>query len=137
MVKLKVDIGDLARLQASLLDDSALRDLPGRLAETTERQTQERFGRRREPSGKRWEARKPRAKPESHPLLEKTGTLRRSIEAEGESGGTPGVELRAPVPYGQIIQSRRTFLGWGRRDQKELATEAEQFIARLTTGALR
>ena len=56
MVKLKVDIGDLARLQASLLDDSALRDLPGRLAETTERQTQERYSQPPfEPSGKPWE----------------------------------------------------------------------------------
>ena len=135
MVKIKVDIGDLARLQASLLDDSALRDLPGRLAETTERQTQERFGRRREPSGKPWEARRRKA---GHPLLEKTGRLRGSIEAAGESGGNPGVELRATVPYGQIIQSKRPFLGWGRRDQKELAAEAEQqFLARLATGALR
>ena len=135
MVKLKVDIGDLARLQASLLDDSALRELPGRLAETTERQTQERFGRRRAPSGKRWEPRKRQA---SHPLLERTGRLRRSIEAEGsEQGGTPGVELKAPVPYAQIIQSKRQFLGWSKRDQGELAADAEQFIARLTTGALR
>ena len=135
MVKIKVDIGDLARLQAGLLDDSALRDLPGRLASTTERQTQERFGRRREPAGKPWEARRRTA---GHPLLEKSGRLRRSIKAEGESSGaTPGVELKAPVPYGQIIQSKRPFLGWGKRDQRELAAEAEQFIARLTTGALR
>ena len=41
------------------------------------------------------------------------------------------------MPYAQILQSKRPFLGWGRRDQKELASEAEQFIARLTTGALR
>ena len=128
MVKIKVDIGDLARLQAGLLDDSALRDLPGRLAEPTERQTQERFGRRREPSGKRWEPRKRKA---GHPLLEKSGRLRGSIEAEGDSrGGTPGVELKAPVPYSQIIQSKRPFLGWGRRDQKELAETAERFLAR-------
>ena len=127
-VRIKVDISDLHRLQANLTSDPEVAELTDKLATVTERQTQERFSRRREPSGKRWE---PRKVPASHPPLELTGRLRRSIEAQGDAkGGDIGVELRAPVPYGQIIQRNRPFLGWGKRDQSELAETAERFLAR-------
>ena len=127
-VRIKVDISDLSRLRASLLSDPGLSEVTAELAQVSERQTQARFSRRVEPSGKRWA---PRKIPASHPPLEKTGRLRRSIEARGDTKGSDvGVELRAPVPYGQIIQRNRPFLGWGKRDQSELAETAERFLAR-------
>ena len=128
MVKITVNLGDLRRLESGLLDDPGIAEVAAELATVSERQTQERFSRRRAPSGKPWA---PRRIPASHPPLEKTGRLRRSIEAEGEShGGAATVELRAPVPYGQIIQHSRPFLGWSRRNQGELAKTAETFLER-------
>ena len=127
MVKIKVDLSDLSRLQASLTSGQELGEVTGRLAEMSERQTDVRFSRRREPSGKPWAERK---RPAAHPLLELSGDLRKSITAEGDTaGGNDGVELKGPVPYGRIIQSKRPFLGWGKRDQKELAAEAGRLLA--------
>lgn len=127
-VRIKVNISDLRRLQADLMRDLRIEEVADDLAPVTERQTQARFSRRVEPSGKRWA---PRKIPASHPPLEKTGRLRRSIEAQGDTKGSDiGVELRAPVPYGQIIQRSRPFLGWGKRDQGELAETAERLLAR-------
>ena len=123
-VRIKVDISDLRHLQANLMSDLRIEEVADDLAPVTERQTQARFSRRVEPSGKPWA---PRKVPASHPPLELTGRLRRSIEAQGDA---KGVELRAATPYAQRIQRNRPFLGWGKRDQSELAETAERLLAR-------
>ena len=73
-----VDARDLNRLIAATgnLGDAKLSPLTADLAAETVKQTQRRFDRRTAPDGSRW---KPRKDNLPHPLLEKSGRLRRSI----------------------------------------------------------
>ena len=73
-----VTVDALNRLIAATgqLGDARLSPLTADLAAETVKQTQRRFDRRTAPDGSRW---KPRKDNLPHPLLEKSGRLRRSI----------------------------------------------------------
>ena len=131
-VRIKVDISGLRHLQANLMRDPAglLAPLTAELAEQTLKQTESALRRPRvAPDGSPWV---PRQRPEPHPLLEFEGKMRRSIgvrslqETEAEIG-TSGVSQIASVHQLGSTRARvpqRQFLGWGKRDESELAETA-------------
>ena len=115
---IRVDTRDLARLGAALVGDLDTEPLARELAEVSERQTQDRFSRRVDPFGRRWPQRQDNL---PHPLLEKTGRMRRSIDTESDDEGvtveTKGVEYAAVHQWGYSARNipQRAFLGFGPR----------------------
>ena len=136
-----VDARDLNRLIAATgnLGDARLSPLTADLAAETVKQTQRRFDRRTAPDGTRW---KPRKDNLPHPLLEKSGRLRRSIgerdlqEKEAEIG-TSGVVYAGVHQHGSDRIPQRQFLGWSTEDRADLVTTADDWMERYVGRVLR
>ena len=134
-VRITVDLREVQTLLRHLggIGSRDLSALTAELAQQTVDQTNRRYDQRRAPDGKPWPPRKD-SKP--HPLLEKSGRLRRSIQARAlqEREATIGT---AGVPYAVVHQEgrgpipARTFLGWGGADLAELTETAEAHMARF------
>lgn len=127
-----LDLRDLATLPARLArTEIAVEEVPAELAPQAQAQQQKRFSAREAPDGTAWAPRKRRV---SHPPLEQTGRLRRSIASRPDARG---VEVRASAPYASFVGARRPFLGFGERDESELTATADRFLGRFVGGALR
>ena len=136
-VRITVDLRDLETLTVYLAGAGSrdLSALTAELAQQTVDQTSRRYDKRQAPDGKSWPPRKDNL---PHPLLEKSGRLRRSIQVRAlqEREATIGT---AGVPYAAVHQhgSRkrnipaRPFLGWGGSDLTELTETAEAGLARF------
>lgn len=131
-MRLTVDLRALRRLQARLshIDRAPLSALAQLLGDESVRQTQQRFSRRVTPDGRRWP---PRVDDEPHPLLERSGAMRRSIGVRevGDRGvtiGTHGVPYASVHQHGSGRVPQRQFLGWGEGDLGDLAIDAEQWL---------
>ena len=133
-VRITVDLRELETLTVHLAGAGGdLSALTAELAQQTVDQTSRRYDRRQTPEGKPWPPRKDSL---PHPLLERTGRQRRSIQARAlqEREATIGT---AGVPYAVVHQEgsgpvpARTFLGWGGADLAELTDTAEAHLARF------
>ena len=134
-VRITVDLRELETLTVRLTGAAGrdLSALTAELAQQTVDQTNRRYDQRRTPEGKPWPPRKDSL---PHPLLEKSGRQRRSIQVRAlqEREATIGT---AGVPYAVVHQDgsgpipARTFLGWGGADLAELTETAEAHMARF------
>ena len=111
-----VDLRDLHRLQATVAgiasDKAVLRDVAKGLAVASEVQTDRRFDRRQAPDGRPWAK---RDKPAPHPILEKSGDLRRSVKG-GRHRRRGGAEIRLALLGGApILQAPPALSRLGRR----------------------
>ena len=134
-VRITVDLRELETLTVQL-SGAAGRDLSAltaELAQQTVDQTNRRYDQRRAPDGTPWPPRKDSL---PHPLLEKSGRQRRSIQVralqEHEATiGTAGVPYAVVHQYGVDPVPARPFLGWSGADLAELTETAEAHMVRF------
>ena len=125
------DLADLKRRVTSIIEVAGRTRMRQDLAATALRQHQQRFIRRVDPEGVRWQD---RVDDKPHPLLERTGRMRRSIRAVPEGDG---ITVSADTPYAAVHQHgsdtipARPFLGFGGADLAELTETAEAGLARF------
>ena len=112
------------------------------LAAAALQQHQDRFGRRVAPDGTPWA---PRKDAKSHPLLEDTRRLRRSLRAVPGGRQRERIDVKSwGVPYAMVHQGgsrkrnipARPFLGFGEGDLLDLAGIAADSLARFVGEAL-
>lgn len=123
---LRADFRDLNRVIAELRSPPDTAPLMREIADRAVRQTQERFDRREAPDGTPWP---PRRDSLGHPLLERTGRMRRSIAArdlrdDEATIGTSGVPYAGVHQHGGGNVPRREFIGIGDEDADDLVSEA-------------
>lgn len=148
MARVTVDLRGLARLRTEFADGNVIAAITStrlrqELAAEALRQHQQRFGRREAPDGTPWPRR--RAPTGSHPLLEETGELRRSIRATPIDDGVAvraerpvgGVDVAAVHQYGSERIPQRQFLGFGTDDVDDLTLTADQWLDRWAGELLR
>ena len=136
---IRVDLSDLHLLQkemvGALTDKAALTKVAVELAATSLKQTDTRFDERVQPSGRPW---RPRKDNKPHPILERSGALRRGIAADADAGG---VKLHTTTGRGDEERHQwggdghRQFLGWGGSDLAELGGLAEDRLASFVGGS--
>lgn len=144
MARVSVDLRDLDRLTAVLArlpqagGGYARHRILREVAAEALRQHQDRFSRRVAPDGSPWAPRKNQRK--THPLLEETGRLRRSLRAVPGGRRDERIDVKAwGVPYAIVHQRgsrkrnipRRQFLGFGHGDVTDLAATAETGLERF------